>query len=99
MKMNLETTADGIRFSVKVVPGSSRTALAGILDGMLKIRIAAPPEKGKANQCLTAYLSKLLGIRKKQVKILTGLTAPVKQLQIEGVSPAEIQKILDGFYA
>lgn len=99
MKMNMETTADGIRFSVKVVPGSSRTGLAGILDGMLKIRIAAPPEKGKANQCLTAYLSKLLGIRKNQVKILTGITAPVKQLQIEGVSPAEIQKILDGFHA
>ena len=52
-------------FKVKAVPGSSRTAVGGLLDGMLKVKIAAPPEKGKANQCLIEFLAKKLGVKKK----------------------------------
>ncbi|MBC8378073.1 MAG: DUF167 domain-containing protein, partial [Planctomycetes bacterium] len=47
-----------IQLTVKVVPGSSRTEIAGTLDGMLKIRVAAPPEKGKANKALLAFIAK-----------------------------------------
>jgi uncharacterized protein (TIGR00251 family) len=95
MDVTLETTSTGIRFRVKVVPGSSQTVLAGTIAGMLKIKVAAPPEKGRANQCLTDYLSRLLGIRKNQVKILSGTSSPIKQLQIEGVALENIRKILD----
>lgn len=95
MGVKLEATTGGIQFSVKVVPGSSRTALAGSLNGMLKIKVAAPPEKGKANQCLVDFLSKLFGIKKNQVTIQSGTASPVKQLQIEGVSLDDIQHILD----
>lgn len=95
MDVKLETTEEGIRFIIKVVPGSSRTVLAGTLDGMLKIKVAAPPEKGKANQCLVEYLSKLFGIKKKQTTILSGASSPVKQVRIEGVSVERIQQILD----
>ncbi len=95
MKVRLETTTDGIRLFVKVVPGSSRTALAGELDGMLKIKVASPAEKGKANQCLTAYLGRLFGVRKNQIKILSGTTTPVKQLQITGLCPEDVQQVLE----
>ena len=95
MKVRLETTTDGIRFCVKVVPGSSRTGLAGVLDGMLKIKVASPAEKGKANQCLTAYLSRLFGVRKNQIQILSGTTAPVKQLQIAGISMEGVRQVLE----
>ncbi|MBN1795039.1 MAG: DUF167 domain-containing protein, partial [Sedimentisphaerales bacterium] len=47
--LKVENCNMGITFTVKVVPGSSKTSLSGILDGMLKLKIAAPPEKGKAN--------------------------------------------------
>lgn len=83
---HIEKTAEGIRFSVKVVPGSSRTSLAGILEGSFKVRVAAPPEKGKANQKLIEFLSHLLGVRKNQITILAGATSPVKTMEITGIT-------------
>jgi uncharacterized protein (TIGR00251 family) len=80
--------AEGVVFTAKIVPGSSRTAVAGILGDMIKIRVAAPPEKGKANECLVAYLAKELGVKKNAVEILSGHTNPVKQVRIAGISAA-----------
>jgi uncharacterized protein (TIGR00251 family) len=96
MNVRMESTTDGIRFSVKVVPGSSRTDLVGILDGMLKVKVACPPEKGKANQCLTAYLSGLFGVRKNQITILSGTASAVKHLHIAGISIQRARRVLEG---
>ncbi len=84
---------DGVVFTAKVVPGSSRTAVAGVLGDMIKIRVAAAPERGKANECLIAYLAKQLGVKKNAIEILSGHTNPVKQVRIAGMSAA---KLLDG---
>lgn len=73
-------------FSVKVVPRSSKTAIAGVLGGMLKIKLSAAPEKGKANQSLVGFLADTLGVRKNAVKITSGLTSPVKTIKIAGIS-------------
>jgi uncharacterized protein len=89
----LTDTAEGVIFSVKVVPGSSRTRVAGEMGTLLKITIAAAPEKGKANECLVAYLAELLGIRKNAVTILSGQTSPVKQLRIAGVTSDTLRQI------
>ena len=48
--------ASGVQLTVKVVPGSSRTEIAGMHDAMLKIKIAAVAEKGKANKALLESL-------------------------------------------
>jgi len=79
---------EGVVFTAKVVPGSSRTAVAGLLGDMIKIRVAAAPEKGKANECLIAYLAQQLGVKKNAIEILSGHTNPVKQVRIAGVSAA-----------
>jgi len=76
----------GLIFSVKIVPGSSRTSLCGFLDGMVKIKISAPPEKGKANQSLVDFLAKKLGVKRKDVHIISGQTSPVKSVEISGIS-------------
>lgn len=89
------TQIDGnVVFTVKVVPGSSKTVLSGLLDDMLKVKVAAAPEKGKANQCLTEYLAKVLGVKKKAVEIIAGKTCPVKQLRVSGVSIEQVVKSL-----
>ena len=80
----------GVVFTAKVVPGSSRTAVAGLLGDMIKIRVAAPPEKGKANECLIAYLAKQLGVKKNAIEILSGHANPVKQVRVAGVSAAKL---------
>jgi len=74
-------------FSVKVVPGSSRTAIAGVLGGMLKVKVAAPAEKGKANKCLIEFLANQLGVKKNAVSIIRGQTSPVKYIKVIGISP------------
>ena len=83
---SIQESQQAVLFTAKIVPGSSRTAVAGVLDDMIKIKVAAPPEKGKANQCLIAFLAKRLGVKKQAVTILSGQTSPVKQVQIAGIS-------------
>ncbi len=85
----------GLVFSAKVVPGSSRTVIAGVLDGMLKIKISAPPEKGKANKCLLEFLAERLGVKKNAVSIVSGQTNPVKQIQVLGISAEILLKKLN----
>ena len=74
---------DAVIFYVKVTPSSNRTCLAGIQNGMFKIKLSAAPEKGKANQALIDFLSDKLGIKRKFVTIISGLTSKVKQIAVE----------------
>ncbi len=82
--------ATGVVFTAKIVPGSSRTVVAGVLEDMIKIRVAAPPEKGKANQCLITFLAQQLGVKKSAIEILSGHTNPVKQVRVVGISAADL---------
>ena len=85
-QLSIQEDQGSVTFMTKIVPGSSRTAVVGSLDSAIKIKVAAPPEKGKANQCLIAFLAKRLGIKKQAVTIVSGQTNPLKQIQIEGIS-------------
>jgi uncharacterized protein (TIGR00251 family) len=84
--LTIENIEGGVVFLTKIVPGSSRTYVCGLLDGMLKIKISAPPEKGKANQRLLEFLAKQLGVKKSAISIISGQTNPIKQVQVLGVS-------------
>jgi hypothetical protein len=91
----LTDTAEGIILTVKVVPGSSKTCLAGTLGSMLKVKVAAAPEKGKANECLVEYLSDIAGIRKNAIVILSGQTSPIKQIRMDGITSEVLRRLLD----
>ena len=84
--LKIEEKNGCVVFGVKVVPGSSRTAIAGLLGAMLKVKIAAAPEKGKANKCLIEFLAKQLGVKKNQISIISGQTNPVKTISVAGIS-------------
>jgi uncharacterized protein (TIGR00251 family) len=85
-KLIIQQTSNSVVFSVKVVPRSSKTAMAGVLGGMLKVKLAAAPEKGKANQSLIEFLADTLGVRKNAIKIISGQTSPVKKIEVAGIS-------------
>lgn len=89
-KLNIREEAGKVAFTAKIVPGSSRTAVAGVLDGMVKVKVAAPPEKGKANAALAAYLAKRLGVRRNAVTIAAGQTSPIKQIEITGTTASTL---------
>ena len=92
--IKIEDTAGGVEFEVKVVPGSSRTALAGEYDGRLKVNIAAPPEKGKANKALIKFLAETLALRQNAITIVRGETSPVKRIRIRGIKKEALEEIL-----
>jgi uncharacterized protein (TIGR00251 family) len=95
--LKIEKIDGGTVFTVKVVAGSSRTCIAGLLGGMLKIKIAAPAEKGKANKCLVDFLAKTFGVRKNDVKIISGQTNPVKRIKISGISGEQLLSRLEEY--
>lgn len=69
---------------IKVVPGASRSEIVGALGDRLKVRVAAPPERGKANQALIDVLREWLGVR--DVEILAGLSGRDKTVRVSGLS-------------
>ncbi|MHC5183661.1 MAG: DUF167 domain-containing protein [Planctomycetota bacterium] len=82
---------DGISITVKIVPGSSRTESAGLQGQAYKIKIAAPPEKGRANKMLVAFLAEELNIKKTAIEIKHGKTSPLKQIVLRGVTKQDVQ--------
>ena len=86
----------GVVFTAKIVPGSSgQTRFIGLLDKMLKIKVSAAPEKGKANKCLVKFLAEKLGVKKNAVIIISGQTSPVKHVKVLGISPAMLMENFD----
>jgi len=82
------------RISVKVVPGASREGVAGWLGEALKLRVAAPPERGRANAAVEAALARALGLPEGSVRVVRGATSPRKLVEIDGLSQAEVHRRL-----
>ncbi len=97
-QLKIQQSANAVVFSVKVVPRSSKTAVAGVLGGMLKIKLAAAPEKGKANESLVEFLADTLGVKKNAISIISGHTSPVKTIQITGTSTESLLDKLNHCY-
>ena len=78
------------KLPVKVVPGSSRDAVAGWLGDTLKVRVAAPPERSKANAALIGVVAEALGVPRGRVELVSGHSSARKVLEIRGLSEAQV---------
>jgi uncharacterized protein len=87
-------SAYSTRLSIKVQPNAGRNEVVALNDGVWKIKIAAQPDKGKANKELIEFLSDTLGVRKDSITILKGETSHNKILAIIGVKPEEVKAAL-----
>ena len=88
------STRDGhLIFNVKVVPRASRSELAGEQDGALRVRIAAPPINGAANEELKRLLAKMLDVKRGSVTIVSGHATRTKKIAVEGISAKELQAL------
>jgi uncharacterized protein (TIGR00251 family) len=79
-----------VRLQVYIQPRASRTELAGMHDGVVKIRVAAAPIENAANLALIDFVAQYLGIAKRDVRVISGHTSRRKVLDIEGVSATVI---------
>jgi len=84
-----------LTFRVQVVPRASRSAIVGAHDASLRVRIAAPPVDGAANDELVRVLSKAFGVSKSSVEIIAGQTSKRKEVRVKGATP-EVLRTLAG---
>ena len=83
-----------VSLSLRVHPNASRDEVLGFIDGVLRVKVAAPPLKGKANEKLVAFLSKLLDVNRDSISIVKGQTNRNKVVVIRGLSHEDIMKRL-----
>lgn len=94
--LKIRETPAGAVFSVHVVPRASRTEIAGIRDGLLKVRITAPPVDGKANEECLRVVADLLGVKRARLAIVAGETARTKTVSVAGMKAAEVEARVTG---
>ena len=90
MSLELRTAGDAVLLRVAARPGASRSAIQGTHAGALKVAIQAPPEKGKANKQLVAFLAKALGLKRYQDEISEAIFSTIMEWQ--GVKAIESKK-------
>ena len=90
---NFREEGGSLVFAVRVVPRASRTAVAGVYDGALKVRVAAPPVEGAANEELRRFLAKRLGISAGSVEIVGGHTSKTKVVKASGARAADLLRL------
>ncbi|MCP4536968.1 MAG: YggU family protein [Chloroflexi bacterium] len=85
---------EGCTFRVRIVPKSRQEQIIGLFDDALKIRLTAPPERGKANRALQIFLARQLGVSPSAVEILSGHTSRQKRVRVRGVSAKAVFALL-----
>ena len=78
----LSARGDGVLLLLSVMPNARRTEVDGLHDGALRLRLAAPPIDGRANEALVAWLAKSLGVPKRDIEVLRGESSRRKQVAI-----------------
>ncbi len=82
-----------IHFSVQVVPRASRSKIVGEHDGHLRVRVAAPPVEGAANDELIRTLARALQVPRGALEITSGHTARLKQVRALGIDCARLETL------
>jgi uncharacterized protein (TIGR00251 family) len=82
------------RLLLKVVPGSRRDQIVGPYGDRLKVKVAAPPEGGRANKAVIQLLADALSIAPRDIQVIAGLTNPEKTARITGLTAAQAQRAL-----
>ena len=78
---------DDLEIRVKAVPGAKREEIAGALGDRLKIRVAQPPEGGRANEAIRALLAARLGVAMRDIELAQGQSNPQKSFRVQGAAP------------
>ena len=88
-----------VTLRVHVQPGAGRTAVSGRYGDALKVRIAAPPEGGRANAAARSFLAELFGVAESQVELTSGQSSRSKRFRITGAEAEDVRRILEGAVA
>ncbi|NLW92235.1 MAG: YggU family protein [Syntrophomonadaceae bacterium] len=84
--LNIKENAEAITVEIKVQPRASRNQIVGEQDGLLKVKLTAPPVEGEANQALVNYLASVLDTPRRNIMLIKGETSRNKIISIKGMS-------------
>ena len=86
---------DAVRFTVRVQPRASRSEIAGLHGDALRVRLAAPPVDGAANEALVRLLADLLDVPRRAVRIEGGHASRSKLVEVDGVGIDAVRRLAD----
>lgn len=81
-----------MRIAVHVTPKSGRDVVAGWHGSELNLKVAVPPEGGKANTAACELVARTLGVPRSAVRVVRGGSARHKQLEVDGVDDADMAR-------
>lgn len=94
MTIHLQTADRGVTFEIRVQPRASRTEITGSIEGAIKLKVAAPPTDGKANEECCRFFAKLFGIPRSSVQVVKGATSRSKVIRIYNSDPERVKQVL-----
>jgi len=94
MPVECRVTPRGISFPIRVKPRSPRNEIRGVRDGALWVNVTAPPVEGAANRACAELLATALGVKRRQVRIVSGEKSRTKVVEIEGIGIEDFRRVL-----
>jgi uncharacterized protein (TIGR00251 family) len=88
--LTVNETEEGVTFTIRVLPRSSKCELAGLQEDALRLRIKAPPVEGRANEESIRFLAALFNVKRNQVAIKAGHKSKNKLISITGLTRGDI---------
>lgn len=87
----IQLTTSGILLRLRVVPRASRTEIAGIQGGMARMRLAAAPVDGAANEVLIRFLAERIAVPRSAVRVVSGQRSRSKVVEISGATLEQVR--------
>ena len=84
------------RLRIRVSPGARRTEIVGRHGGAWKIRVAAPPERGRANEAALQALADRLRVPPAELRLVSGRSGRDKVVELHGLAADEADRRLEG---
>jgi uncharacterized protein len=79
-------TATGVELDVRVIPRAKKSCLGGVRGGAVLVRLAAPPVENAANDALISFLSEILQVPRRAIRIVSGERARHKRVAVDGLA-------------
>ena len=87
----VSAAAGGTLLDIRVIPRAPRSAVAGVRDGALLVRLAAAPVDGEANDALLMLLARALDVPRRDLAIVAGERSRRKRIAVAGLAPAVVE--------
>jgi uncharacterized protein (TIGR00251 family) len=91
--LHVEVRGSSLRVSVHVQPRAARSEIVGLHGAALKVRLQAPPVDGAANEALVALLAERLGVARRSVRVVAGLSSRAKTVEVDGTTEAAVRAL------